>query len=67
MFYYTQFADHTIFKFLHRSIVDSLNYYPEDKKLFSVTGCKRIAQRVGIYIANERFSREFDDEGKDEL
>lgn len=36
-------------------------------ELYSVTGCKRIAQKVSIYITNERLSSEFDDEGKDEL
>ena len=42
-----------------QNIIDGLNYYPEDEELYSVTGCKRVAQRVGIYIANERFSNEF--------
>jgi len=49
------------------SIVNGLSYYPEDMELYSVTGCKRIAQKVSIYITNERLSSEFDDEGKDEL
>jgi len=42
-----------------QNIVDGLNYYPEDEELYSMTGCKRVAQRVAIYIANERFKNEF--------
>ena len=41
----------------NRKIVDGLNYYPEDKELYSTTGCKRVAQRVSLYIADERRSQ----------
>nr|CAH0102015.1 unnamed protein product [Daphnia galeata] len=40
-----------------QKIVDGLNYYPEDKELYSTTGCKRVAQRVSLYIADERRSQ----------
>ena len=46
----------------YRTVVDSLNYYPEDTGLYSTTGCKRVAQRVAVYVATERFHRDFDDE-----
>ncbi len=40
--------------------MDSLNYYPEDKELFSVTGCKRVAQKVNLYVASERLRHQPD-------
>ena len=45
--------------FLHRTIVDNLNYYPEGQELFSLTGCKRVAQKVGVYIADEKYKKFF--------
>ncbi|KZS09814.1 Torsin-like protein [Daphnia magna] len=39
-----------------QKIVDGLHYYPEDKELYSTTGCKRVAQRVSLYIAEERYN-----------
>jgi len=49
------------------TIVDGFVYFPEDVKLYSITGCKRISQRVGLYIANEHSSNEFDNDKKEEL
>lgn len=42
-----------------RKIVDALVYYPEDTQLYSTTGCKRVAQKVSMFIADERFSHRF--------
>ena len=27
-------------------VMDELTFYPEDEQLFSVTGCKRVAEKV---------------------
>jgi len=34
--------------------VDSLTYFPKDTELYSETGCKRVAQKVKLFMANER-------------
>jgi hypothetical protein len=30
-------------------VVDSLSYWPEDTKLYSTTGCKRVANKMDLY------------------
>lgn len=41
--------------FFFRNIVSSLNYFPEEKQLLSITGCKRVAQKVAIYVAATKY------------
>ncbi|EFX73207.1 hypothetical protein DAPPUDRAFT_129381 [Daphnia pulex] len=40
-----------------QKIVDGLHYYPEGKEIYSTTGCKRVAQKVSLYIADERYTK----------
>jgi hypothetical protein len=39
------------------AIVDELEYSPESTPLFSVPGCKRVTEKVNLYMS-ERFHRE---------
>lgn len=40
-----------------REITDQLSYYPEEEQLFSVTGCKRVPDKVDFIMAYDRFNK----------
>jgi hypothetical protein len=50
-----------------RKIVDGLHYYPEGKEIYSTTGCKRVAQKVSLYIADERYTKRSSKKHRTEL
>ncbi|CAL4060221.1 unnamed protein product [Meganyctiphanes norvegica] len=41
-------------------VVDKLIYWPKEAKLFSTTGCKRVAQKVSFILADEDYDNIFD-------
>lgn len=43
------------------SVADQLVYWPSDLKLFSVSGCKRIAQKIDLLV------EELEEDGREEL
>jgi len=43
-----------------QGIADELNYWPEDTALYSKTGCKRVAQKVDLFL--EELSGDFEDD-----
>ncbi|KAK3860935.1 hypothetical protein Pcinc_033045 [Petrolisthes cinctipes] len=40
-------------------VAEDMSYYPANIKLFSKTGCKRVAQKVGYMLANEEYDSIF--------
>lgn len=43
-----------------KSVADQMIYFPPENKLFSTTGCKRVAQKVAYLLANEMYDTMFD-------
>lgn len=33
-----------------RAIADELTYFPEDTKMFSITGCKRVLEKIDLVV-----------------
>lgn len=43
---------------LVEKVVDQLTYWPSDLKLFSTSGCKRVAQKIDLILEERQFDRE---------
>nr|XP_045617061.1 torsin-1A-like isoform X1 [Procambarus clarkii] len=50
---------HRSSKDLIKSVADEMIYFPPENQLFSTTGCKRVAQKVGFLLANEEYDNIF--------
>merc|ERR1712227_882062 len=48
-------------------IADQLTYWPADLKLFSTSGCKRVAQKVDLLLEDQEEAKLNSDQMKDEL
>ena len=48
-------------------IADQLTYWPADLKLFSTSGCKRVAQKVDLLLEDQEEANLNSDQMKDEL
>lgn len=51
---------HNPTKDLVNRVANEMVYFPPENKLFSTTGCKRVAQKVGFILANEYYDTLFD-------
>ncbi|XP_071539331.1 torsin-1A-like [Panulirus ornatus] len=45
---------------LVKSVADEMVYFPPENKLFSTTGCKRVAQKVGYILATREYENLFE-------
>ncbi|KAK7081256.1 nuclear membrane organization [Halocaridina rubra] len=43
-----------------KKVADEMTYFPPENKLFSTTGCKRVAQKVAYLLASETYDTLFD-------
>nr|XP_053648331.1 torsin-1A-like [Cherax quadricarinatus] len=50
---------HTPTKELIEKVAGEMTYFPPENKLFSTTGCKRVAQKVGFILTSEEYDNIF--------